>query len=200
MKHVLLLEMDASTERIIMVAMELAERDGYDAVRLRDVAEKAQVALGTVYRRFSCKEDILAAVLNFHVGALSEGIRSEVPPGKTPEARLCRFFEQITSLLADRPKMAAAMLRTVASGVPDLVDRVTRYHSDMTDVILRVMRGGDESLDDISEAEEARVAHLLQDIWFATLVGWTGGLHDSGEVVKQLKEATRLLLAGARAK
>lgn len=192
--------MDASTERIIMVAMELAERDGYDAVRLRDVAEKAQVALGTVYRRFSCKEDILAAVLNFHVAALSEGIRSEIPPGKTPEKRLSRFFDQITALLADRPKMAAAMLRTVASGVPDLVDRVTRYHSDMTDVIRRVMRGGDAPLEDISEKDEAQVAHLLQDIWFAALVGWTGGLHESDEVAKQLKEATRLLLAGARAK
>ena len=199
MKHVLLWEMDASTERIIMVAMELAERDGYDAVRLRDVAEKAQVALGTVYRRFSCKEDILAAVLNFHVSALSEGIGADIPPGKTPETRLGRFFEQITDLLSDRPKMAAAMLRTVASGVPELADRVTRYHSDMTDVILRVMRGGDEPLEDISKQDEARIAHLLQDIWFAALVGWTGGLQESGDVAKELKEATRLLLAGARA-
>ena len=139
-------------------------------------------------------------MLNFHVAALSDGIRNEVPPGKTPEKRLCLFFEQITTLLADRPKMAAAMLRTVASGVPELVDRVSRYHSDMTDVISTVMRGGDASLDDISEADEARVAHLLQNIWFAALVGWTGGLYDSGEVVKQLKEATRLLLAGARTK
>ena len=192
--------MDESTERIIMVAMELAERDGYDAVRLRDVAEKAQVALGTVYRRFSCKEDILAAVLNFHVSALSDGIRSDIPPGKTPEKRLCLFFEQVTTLLADRPKMAAAMLRTVASGVPDLVDRVSRYHSEMTEVILVIMRGGEESTGDIAEAEEARVAHLLQDIWFAALVGWTGGLHDSNAVVEQLKGATHLLLSGARKK
>jgi len=76
---------------------------------------------------------------------------------------------------------------------------VTRYHSDMTDVILRVMRGGEEPLEDISKQDEARIAHLLQDIWFAALVGWTGGLQESGDVAKELKEATRLLLAGARA-
>ena len=54
--------MDERSERIIQAAVELAERDGYDAVKLRELAERAGVALATVYRRFSCKEDILAVV------------------------------------------------------------------------------------------------------------------------------------------
>ena len=47
---------------------------------------------------------------------------------------------------------------------------------------------------------EARVAHLLQDIWFAALVGWTGGLHEPAQVVEQLKSATRLLFNRAQMK
>jgi len=187
--------MDERTERIILVAMDLAEKDGYDAVRLRDVAEQADVALGTVYRRFSCKEDILAAVLNLQVSFLRETIKSSPSTGESPEERLDLFFEQVTEVLAERPKLAAAMLRTVASGVPHLAERVMRYHGDMTEIILHLIRGETEAE---ATEEEIFVAHLLQDAWFASLVGWTAGLHEATQVVKQLRKSTRIILRGAQ--
>jgi AcrR family transcriptional regulator len=190
--------MDERTERIILVAMDLAEKDGYDAVRLRDVAEQADVALGTVYRRFSCKEDILAAVLNLQVSFLRETIKSSPSTGASPEERLDLFFEQVTEVLAERPKLAAAMLRTVASGVPHLAERVMRYHGDMTEIILHLLRGEGSAENGDATAEEVFVAHLLQDVWFASLVGWTAGLHDATQVVQQLKRSTRIILRGAQ--
>jgi AcrR family transcriptional regulator len=190
--------MQDRTQRIILAAMDLAERDGYDAVRLRDVAERANVALGTVYKRFSCKEDILAAVLNFQVSAMRAAILSEPFQGDSPQERLNTFFEQMTMLISERPKMAAAMLRTVASGVPELAARVMQFHSDMTEIILGVMRGGEGNSSGLSEKDEAVMARLLQHIFFAALVGWTGGVHDSTNVVSQLHEATHLLFLGVK--
>jgi TetR/AcrR family transcriptional regulator, cholesterol catabolism regulator len=195
-KRVLLRPMQDRTQRIILTAMELAERDGYDAVRLRDVAEQAGVALGTVYRRFSCKEDILAAVLNFQVSAMRDAVRSESFTEETAQERLNVFFEQMIFFIEERPKMAAAMLRTVACGVPDLAERVTRFHSDMQDMILVVMRGGEGGSSGLSEADEATVASLLQNVFFAALVGWTGGIHECSHVVSQLREAIALLFIG----
>ena len=55
--------MDDRARRIIDTAIELAERDGYAAVRLREVAARAEVALGTVYKRFASKEEILVAAM-----------------------------------------------------------------------------------------------------------------------------------------
>ena len=187
--------MDERTERIILVAMDLAEKDGYDAVRLRDVADQADVALGTVYRSFSCKEDILAAVLNLQVSFLRDTIKSSPSTGESPEERLDLFFEQVTEVLAERPKLAAAMLRTVASGVPHLAERVMRYHGDMTGIILHLIRGDTET--EASE-HEVFVAQMLQDAWFASLVGWTAGLHDASHVVHHLQKTTRIILRGAK--
>ena len=198
MKRVLLRKMKDRTERIILTAMELAERDGYDAVRLRDVAEQAGVALGTVYRRFSCKEDILAAVLNFQMGGMREAVRSEAFHEETPQERLSVFFEQMISFIEERPKMASAMLRTVACGVPDLAERVMRFHSDMQDMILVVMRGGEDRSSGLSPSDEASVASLLQSVLFSGLVGWTGGVHDCAHVVAQLREAIDLLFIGVK--
>ena len=187
--------MDERTDRILQVAIELAENDGYEAVRLRDVASKAEVALGTVYRRFSCKEDILAAVLNLQVSAFQQAVQFGLIPGETPRDRLTTLFAQATSALAERPKLAAAMLRTVSSGVPELVDRVTRYHGMMNSIILSVYRGSDADPDDATD-DEKFLAAMLQNVWFAALVGWTGGLHDTETVVQQVTGCMDLLIRG----
>ena len=49
--------MDERAQRIVSTAMALAAKDGFAAMKLRDVAAHAQVALGTVYRRFRSKEE-----------------------------------------------------------------------------------------------------------------------------------------------
>lgn len=53
----------ARRDRIIAAAMAaLAEQD-YEHIQMREVAERADVALGTLYRYFSSKEHVYAAVL-----------------------------------------------------------------------------------------------------------------------------------------
>lgn len=187
-------ELDERSDRIIRVAMELAERDGFEAVRLRDLAAKADVALGTVYRRFSCKEDILAAALAQQVQLLKQGIESHPFEGGSREERLTVFFTNVTRILADQPKLTAAMLRTVASGVPDLAERVLRYQDTMVEIIVIVMRG--DAAKGPAADDEVFLAKMLQNIWFAALVGWTGGLFDAEEVIRQVVSGMKVLIKG----
>ena len=44
--------LEERARRIIETTIELAEQGGFEAVRLRDVAAHAEVAMGTLYRRF----------------------------------------------------------------------------------------------------------------------------------------------------
>ncbi len=187
--------MDERTERIINVALEMAEEDGYDAVRLRDLAARADVALGTVYRRFSSKEDILAGVLDHVVGAFRDAVVASPIEGDTVADRICTFLELSTAALAQRPKLAGAMMRTVASGVPEIAERVLRYRDTMTEIVVVVARGAHIPEDPPTE-NELLLAHLVQDVWFAAMVGWTGGLHSAEDVVTQSQRATRLIIRG----
>src|SRR5579884_3629276 len=50
----------ARRQRVVDSAMTLALEGGYDAVQMRDVAARAHVAMGTVYRYFSSKDHLLA--------------------------------------------------------------------------------------------------------------------------------------------
>ena len=174
--------------------MEMAEKDGYDGLRLRELSEKAGVALGTVYRRFSSKEEILAAALELLVEQLRAQLQRWMIPGETPEERLVGFFGVSTQILGQRPKLSAAMLRTVSSGDPELSEKVSRYHGQMTELILAVYRG--EFSEDLPSENERALAELLQHVWFGALVGWTGGMHSSEVVLEQMTTATRLMLRG----
>ena len=75
--------MDERSQRIVKTAIDLAEEGGFEAVRLRDVAAHAKVALGTVYKRFRSKEDMLVAALALEVSQLEHLINVTPPTGET---------------------------------------------------------------------------------------------------------------------
>jgi hypothetical protein len=66
----------------------------------------------------------------------------------------------------------------------------------MTRTITVALRGAAiEDDSEVSELEE-NVSFLLQQVWFASLVGWSSGLHSRKKVVEQMRIAAELLLRG----
>lgn len=191
------------TQRIVATAIELAERGGFEAVRLRDVALQAEVALGTLYRRFRSKEDILVAALEQEAEQLEAQLATKPIRDPEPLDRVTSFFKLATKLLTSRPNLARAVIRAVASGDVEAMGKVASFHSRITRLITAALRGtsatnGGPAAEE-PDAREFTVAHLLQQIWFAALVGWAGGLSSSTDVVEHVRFAAGLILRGAAA-
>lgn len=176
-------------ERIVATAVELAEQGGFENVRLREVAASSGVALGTLYRHFRSKEDLLLAALAQEVAALEARMAGRRAEGATPLERVTAFFRIATRAFCRRPNLARAVLRAVASGDPELTEKVARFHDNMSAMIIAALRGGAPA-----GGEDEAVADALQDLWFAALVGWAGGLHGQVVVVDKVAGAARLLL------
>ena len=66
---------EARRRRILHASAQLASRGGFDAVQMRDVATRAEVALGTIYRYFPSKDSLLLAVMVHWLGDLEGGTR-----------------------------------------------------------------------------------------------------------------------------
>lgn len=175
--------------RIVDAAYKLAEEGGFEAVRLRDVAEASGVALGTLYRYFRSKEDILVFVLAEQVDSLEQALTSRPPAGATPRERVGAVFAMITRALTRRPQLSRALLRAVSAGEPETKEQVAAFHLRSSRLVLDALRG-----DGPARPEYDAAAAILQQVWFASLVGWTGGLHDAKTVVRQVDDAAALLL------
>lgn len=184
-------------DRILDVAIRLAEEGGFENVRQRDVAQQAGVALGTLYKSFRGKEDLLSAALERETEVLEKRLDKRPPSGTTAVERVTEFFDALTRTMCKKPNYARAIIKAMASGEPEVASNIVAYQSHIYRMIVSAMRGPDHpEPDGEATADELAVALLLQQIWFAALVGWSSKLHGVPRIMEQVVVATRLLLAG----
>ena len=85
----------ARRRRILNAAVSLARQGGYDAVQMREVAELADVALGTLYRYFPSKVHLLAAAMVRQLESLHEQLIREEPEGADPGERVLAVINRL---------------------------------------------------------------------------------------------------------
>ena len=187
--------MEERARRIVESAVELAEKGGFEAVRLLDVAAHANVALGTVYRRFRSKEDLLIAALDQQIADHQQHLLQRPPNGATRLDRVASFFQGATRSLCRRPNLARAMIRAVATGDPELTQKMAAFHNRVNDLVTMSLRGASAPGEGApTSSEEQALARSLQMVWFASLVGWSGGVHGQSEIMEQTRAAAELML------
>jgi TetR/AcrR family transcriptional regulator, cholesterol catabolism regulator len=181
----------ARRRRVLDAALRLAERGGFDAVQMRDVATEANVALGTVYRYFTSKERLLLEAMVEEIEALADQLHSRPPVGETPAARVIDVLSRGTASLQRHPEVTAAMVRASGAAAPDEADIVRRISDIMTRIITGAIHDGPPSPRDLA------IARTLQQVWLSALIGWVGGVDEATRVIADLEAATQLLLGDA---
>lgn len=84
-------------DRILEAARALVAETGADAT-MEDIARHAGVAVGTLYRHFPAKEDLVAAVVEdslAQMASLTEGALAAVHAGARPGPALGQLFREI---------------------------------------------------------------------------------------------------------
>src|SRR5678815_819068 len=141
MKPVSISAMESKRVRILETAIELAEKGGYENVRLRDVAAQADVALGTLYKRFPSKESILIAALELEAEKLEKKFAKKAVEGENALDRVVEFFSVASQTLFRKPNLGRAVLRALTSGDQELTGQVAAFHQRMTNLIIAALRG-----------------------------------------------------------
>jgi AcrR family transcriptional regulator len=192
-------------DKILDVAIDLAEQGGFENVRQRDVAANAGVALGTLYKSFRSKEAILVAALERETETLERRMETNPAKGDSPLERVCNFFQVVTRGLCRKPNYARAVIRAMSSGEPEVASTVVAYQGRMNGLIIAALRGtGRLGYADATSSppsdNETTLAFILEQLWFASLVGWSAELISQPQVVEQVRTAATLLIRGMEAK
>src|SRR5215471_4568225 len=97
-------------KRILDATLELASRGGYEAVQMRAVADRADVALGTLYRYFPSKIHLLVSALASEFAHDVERSAVRATPGETPHERIMYVLNRRTRALQKQPQLTEALV------------------------------------------------------------------------------------------
>ena len=177
-------------EAVITAAMDLALQGGYDAVQMREVANLAGVALGTVYRYFSSKDQLLVGVLNEWVLELQRRVETRPVRGDTPAERVHDVLRRALLALERSPKLTEALvtaLSSVSAADPDAVAETQVVYENMQNLVAAAM--GENGVED-----RDAIIRVIGSVWMAALIARTRGWAGPTEMRNDLEAALHLLL------
>ncbi len=189
--------------RIVDAAVDLAQRGGFEAVRLRDVADRSGVALGTLYNYFRSKEELLLFALHEEIERLEEDLCARPAAGSTSLQRVCDLFQRATHGLTRRPQFARAVVRAMAAGDPETALQIAGLQLRVQRLILAALHDEQPDLEAPLDGNggtprERQIAISLIQVWFSAQVGWSVGLHSIETITTHVRNAARLVLNGGK--
>jgi AcrR family transcriptional regulator len=180
----------ARRERILTATLALAARGGYDAVQMREVAERSEVALGTLYRYFPSKIHLLVSAMKAETDRLAARLSRRQVPGDTRAERVSFVLDRTTRSLQRDPLLTEAMIRALMAADASVAGEVSAVRQGMSDLIVAAIRGDDAPTD-----HDEELAAILQDVWFARQIAWLGGRIGAADVWRDIHTAITLVLA-----
>jgi len=179
--------------RILDATLALASKGGYEAVQMRAVAERADVALGTLYRYFPSKIHLLVSALAREFERTQDRIDRAILRGDTPYDRIMLMLGGITKAMQRDPQLTEAMTRAFmfadASAAAE-VDAVGRL---MDGMFARAMSNTEPT------EEQLAIARVISDVWLSNLVAWVTRRASATDVANRLELTIGLLLGKKRA-
>jgi len=174
--------------RIIDATLGLASKGGYDAVQMRAVAERADVALGTLYRYFPSKIHLLVSGLAREFERAKDKLERGTIPGDTPAERLIFVLNRNTRAMQRDPHLTEAMVRAFMFADTTAAAEVEQVGRLMEDMFAKAM-----GIENPGEHDRA-VFHLIADVWMANLVAWVTRRASAADVASRLELSVHLLL------
>ncbi|MBR7192306.1 cholesterol catabolism transcriptional regulator KstR [Gordonia sp. SCSIO 19800] len=175
--------------RILDATLALASKGGYDAVQMRTVADKADVAVGTLYRYFPSKVHLLVTALAREFERVESKVDRSQLRGDTAIDRLRHVLDMITVAMQRDPLLTEAMTRAFMFADASATAEVDQ----VAGIIDRLLAGA--IVDDGEPTEEdLAIAHVLSDVWMSNLVQWLTRRASATDVTNRLELTVRLLL------
>ena len=174
---------------MLRVALELAGEGGYEGVQMREVAERADVALGTVYHYFTSKDHLLAESLTEWIRGLEANVARNPARGDTTLERVLDLLGRVTRAMQSNQKVSAALIGgLVAQG-----EQVAACQQEMHETFSAML--GSAFPSDYPPDRRDKVIRSLEHIWFSELIGWKNCWNPFEQCVRELEDAAELFLA-----
>src|SRR6478672_5870260 len=172
-------------KRILDATIALASQGGFDAVQMRAVAERADVALGTLYRYFPSKIHLLVSALGRELARAETALRDTPVPGDTAADRVIFVTRRTTRGLQDDQHLTEALTRAFMFADASVRDEIHAVGVLLTTMLTRAMHPDRAEATD----EDVAIARVIGDVWLSALVGWVTGRTSAAETARHMEVA-----------
>ena len=173
-------------KRILDATLAIASKGGYEAVQMRAVADRADVAVGTLYRYFPSKVHLLVSALGREFERIDAKTDRTAVSGGTPYQRLSSMVGKLNRAMQRNPLLTEAMTRAYVFADASAAGEVDHVEKIIDSMFARAMSAG--------EPTEDHIARVISDVWLSNLLAWLTRRASANDVSKRLDLAVRLLL------
>ena len=175
-------------KRILDATLAIASKGGYEAVQMRAVAERADVAVGTLYRYFPSKVHLLVSALGREFERIDAKTDRAALSGGTPYQRLNIMVGKLNRAMQRNPLLTEAMTRAFVFADASAAGEVDHVGKLMDSMFARAMSDGEPTED------QYHIARVISDVWLSNLLAWLTRRASATDVAKRLDLAVRLLI------
>jgi TetR/AcrR family transcriptional regulator, cholesterol catabolism regulator len=175
-------------KRILDATLAIASKGGYEAVQMRAVAERADVAVGTLYRYFPSKVHLLVSALGREFERIDAKTDRAALAGGTPYQRLNLMVGKLNRAMQRNPLLTEAMTRAFVFADASAAGEVDHVGKLMDSMFARAMSEGEPTED------QYHIARVISDVWLSNLLAWLTRRASASDVSKRLDLAVRLLI------
>lgn len=175
-------------QRIVLAALRLLEEQPYEKIQMRDVADEASVALGTVYRYFASKEHLFAGVLIEWSGVLGQRVQRRPLKGGTPAERLDDMMRRVLTSFERWPHFFGVVM--LLQNTPDEYAR-----ADYATFAAYTSETFQRALDGLDHDDAESIMHVINAVLSQVLRSWIFGSLTMAEARRRMSRTIELVLA-----
>ncbi len=187
---------EATRARIKKAALELFVEQGFTATTTRAIADRAEVAAGTIFIHASDKEDLLLLVMHDQLSETLEQAFATLPDVPFLD-QLKHIFERLFRMYEKLPQLAHPFVRTFlgAKGpnASPMNELTFRFMTQIGELVIRGQKNGELA----AGLYPVQAAHNFFALYYMVLMGWLSGFVSLKEALDPgLRSALALQIRG----
>lgn len=180
-------------DRILRSALRQAI-DGYDAVRIRAVADAAGVSVSAVYHHFSSKDGLLLDCLHGWLTDTADTIAVGMAEARDPGQRLLHVVESLTEQLSLTPHLADTVARSYLHATGAAASKAELVRDKLIQIFADAMEQDRLGCPDLNQ----QVAALVADVWIANILAIAQNRLTAHDLRRRLEHAISAISRNAR--
>ena len=172
--------------RLLDATLDELREKGLERTRIQEISHRSKIAIGTIYRYFQSREHLIYQATQDWVLKVS---RQQLPndPTLSLEDQMLRMVNTSATLLFEEPDLLRAWVRMLLSDDEHIVAsvRTNRFADSLTIYPEQIVA---------SEEVASDLALVMEHTWYASMVRWSLGEKEAGQVPADVSRAVRIVL------